>query len=144
MSFGEFNQIPIPHDTEHHKNDVWYNDKELRTLRKKVEKLVRKGEGKLDQNQDCWRGLEAYVKQLSASNDAIECNQIILKLQNKVSEQDDGISVDLRDKAATLLRKALREGARHAAQDAAEAHAIYMETMSSEELKVSFQTARVA
>jgi len=150
---ADFNQVPMLNLSEAEKNEIWYNDKELSKLRRKVAKQVRKGEEKLDETQDCWRGLESYVKQFAAfddcENETEECNKIILQLQKELSVAETSAAAghsinDLQGKAQDFLRKAMTEGAQQAAQDAAEAHAIYMETMDSKQVQACFPGSEVA
>lgn len=146
-----FNQVPMLNLSEAEKNEIWYNDKELSKLRKGVRKLVRKGQEKLDETEDCWRGLESYVKQFAdcdddSQNESEECNKLILQLQKQLSVAGTaGNSVDdLKTKAQDFLQRAMKEGATQAAQDAAEAHAIYMETMDSKEVQACFRGSVMA
>lgn len=151
--------VPKWHDeTEEDKKNVWYDKKELRRLQRRLIKVVRQ-EVPMDETEDCWRGLESYVKKHEASqsganvalSDQERRNQMILRLQQvdvladssseaSSSHHEDEQKEELRSSAETLLRKAMSHGTKQAEQDAKEAHAIYMETMDdSEQVRSCFR-----
>ena len=156
--------VPKWHDeTEEDKKNVWYDKKELRRLQRRLIKIVRQ-EVPMDETEDCWRGLESYVKKHEASqsgeanvglSDQERRNQIILRLQHEkraqplVDSSEESSShteeaetkEELLSSAETLLRKAMSYGTKQAEQDAEEAHAIYMETMDSEQVRSCFLTS---
>jgi len=158
------------HSTEEEKTNMWYNVEELNSFRRTIRAIVQHKE-ELDETQDCWRGLETYIRDhrtrsvVSSSkiNEAVLTdsqmrNQIILQLAALEREQrqlesensdDSGVGADdddeqkgstsmmqtllqrqtrnLQSSAQILLRRSTRTGKAQAAQDAAEAQAIYME-----------------
>ena len=164
VSFGGSvsNDVPKLHTTSEEKKEMWYNQSELRKLQRTVKKIVRQ-EVTLDETEDCWRGLETYVRQHQASldtdvvSDQDTCNQIILQLQQHQQNQghnsrdknegeqppvlSDRASRDLQTSAQRLLRRAMRSSKKQAAQDALEAHAIYLETMDSQQVQSCFRSA---
>jgi len=181
VSFGGHYSNPIPtldSFSPEEVNSMWYDRRELNELRQKLRQIIRQ-ERILDETQDCWRGLEVFVKQqerksgLSTSeNDQELYTQVILQLaqmQTEVAAVKRRMSTDYTDNdgrdddtgtrflqehhlqqqkvsqdsmirfAKKLLRKARRMGKDQAAQDAAEAHAIYLETMDADLVHTHFQ-----
>lgn len=64
VSFGPLvTQHAIPQiDTlsKEERKSVWYSDKELRKITRRVKKIIKK-KVEIDEREDCWRGLEYYV-----------------------------------------------------------------------------------
>ena len=157
VSFGgsdATNHVPKLHSTSQEKKEMWYDTRELNTMRRKIKAIIRQ-EAELDETEDCWRGLETFVKRHHSSltqtseQEDTTCNQIILQLQQQKAAfdchgMDDESREDLQSSAQRLLHRATRTGNKQAAQDAAEALAIYMETMDSEQVRACFQSARGA
>ena len=158
VSFGgsdAINHVPKLHCNPEDKRDMWYDTQELNEIRRKIREIIRH-ERELDEDEDCWRGLEVYIKKhenrlsrISGQEDT--CNQIILELQRlKVAaacsgeSRDEETREDLQFSAELLLESATRVGNNQAAKDAVDALAIYMEDMDSEEVRACFPATRVA
>ena len=142
VSFGTKCYEDIPKAEEAEKNIIWYDKAELKDLRKQVKKLARKGLE--NESEDCWRGLEPYVVQYQnkKSNDGSpseieKCKQLLLDAQ---VEKEKRKSEELKKMAQDLLNRFSEQGAKVAAQDEAEARAIYLETMDSEQVTKCFET----
>ena len=104
---------------------MWYSKDELKAQRK-ICKHILKGKIELS-DQDCYRGLEVY-----ANNNRKQRLQDsvfpVLKMHwegRYMGQEDD--TRGLRSLASILNREALQEGVARAAQDMAEAFAIYQE-----------------
>lgn len=157
VSFGSKCYEEIPKTLEEEKNDIWYDKSELKDLRKKVKKLAKKGK-ELDnetESEDCYRGLEPYVKQYQKQkNDDAEpdekekCNQVLLELTElqlspvPQSDPEKRKSQELKRMAQDFLEKFAEQSTKTAAEDEAEARAIYLESMDAEQVSKCFQQQR--
>lgn len=142
VSFGSKCYEEIPKAEEEEKTIIWYDKSELKDLRKQVKKLARKGLE--NESEDCWRGLEPYVQQYEkkksgSPSDQEQCNQLLLEAQ-AVAVTEKRKSEELKKLASQFISQFSEQGAKAAAEDEAEARAIYLETMDSEQVSACFQT----
>ena len=110
VSFGEDTEHTIPRRKALSKEErkmVWYTDKELRKISKQVRRIVKK-KIELDEQEDCWRGLEYFM----------ETNRTNYRAPSK---EEAVLFSDMR-----------------AAQDSAEAYTIYLETMDADLVNACF------
>lgn len=139
VSFGESAISVVPKSPEDAKHDIWYDQKELRKLRKRTGKMVEEGPTELDKTEDCWRGLETFARQeeerkADIVSDMEQYKLILLVLQKKNCN-------DLQLLQQQFLSRFTEQGTKAAAEDAAEAFAIYSETMEAEQVQEFFPKA---
>lgn len=154
VSFGDATSSPVPTRsayTEAEKKSIWYSGKELRKLRKNVDKVLL-DESELDESQDCWRGLEYWKEKQDRhrAGEDLQSKIVMLKLiqasqnKKKQTKKDAKIELslddckDLEGLGEYLNGDAIRLAGRRAAQDLVEAYSIYLETIDTEEVDASF------
>ena len=113
----------MPKSCEEDTKNSWYDSKELSKLRRKVGKLVRKGVSRVEATDDCWRGLETFAKEET------EEEEEIIKDYKEIATGAAPRPQEMHIVAQKFLEKVTLGGTQTAAKDAADAYAIYMETM---------------
>lgn len=155
VSFGDATSSPVPKRstyTEAERISIWYSSRELRKLRKSVDKVLL-DESQLDESQDCWRGLEYWKAQQRRGESGEELQSKVVMLQLMQASRDNlrkktknkggsELSLDdckdLEGLGKYLNQDAIRSAGQRAAQDLVEAYSIYLETIEADEVDASF------
>ena len=154
VSFGDSSSRTIPSGDSFStwdKKSLWYNKQELEKLRTKSMMLIFDEGSQLDddddEDKDCWRGLEYFVRQEmqraeSESTEQEVCNQIMVylwRMENHLIEHDEEKWRDLDGMARSMKQEAAEFSAYLAAEDELEAFKIYMEDMDASLVRSCFR-----